>query len=121
MDVLLAKLPGDPIANAAAVGAVLLAILDFLLGSVRALADGTFKVELVSSWVRSQLLGHVVPIILLVTFGQVAGDISIGDFHLNILLIAGEGAAATYAAVTAKSILDSVNRGAPDPLPTNPI
>lgn len=121
MDVLLAKLPGDPIANAAAVGVVLLALLDFALGTVRALSDGTWKPEYMSSWVRAQLLGHVIPIILILAFAQVIGTLSIGDFKLNVLMIAGLAAAASYAVVTAKSVTDSLNRGVPDTLPAKPI
>lgn len=121
MDVLLAKLPGDPIANAAAVGSVILAILDFLIGTVRALSDGTWKPEYMSSWVRAQLLGHVVPIVLILSFGQVIGTITIGDFKLNVLIAGGLAAAASYAVVTAKSILDSINRSVPDTLPAKPI
>lgn len=121
MDQLLAKLPGDPVANAAAVGSVVLALLDFLLGTVRALAGGTWKPEFMSSWVRGQLLGHVIPIVLILTFGQVIGSIQIGDFSLNVLIIAGLAAAGSYAVVTAKSITDSLNSGAPDNLPAKPI
>lgn len=124
MDTLLAKLPGDPIANAAAIGVVVLALLDFILGTLRALAGkgaglfGTnFTLESFSTWVRSQLLGHAIPIILLLTFGQVFGTVSIGDIHINVLLLTAETAAATYAATTAKSILDSLNPSAPDPVP----
>lgn len=124
MEVLLAKLPGDPVANAAAVGTVVLALLDFVLGTIRALAGkgsgvaGTnFSWDSFSTWVRAQLLGHAVPIILLLTFGQVIGTISIGDIHVNVLVTTAEVAAATYAATTVKSILDSLNPKAPDPVP----
>lgn len=117
MDVLLAKLPGDPVANAAVIGVVFLAILDFLLGTIRAIAGGTFEVSSFSAWVRNQLLGHVVPITLLLTFGQVAGTITVGGFSFNALIAAGLAAAATYAAVTAKSVIDSVSPSAPDVVP----
>lgn len=117
MDVLLSKLPGDPVANAAAIGVTLLALLDFILGTIRAIAGKTFSWDSFSTWVRSQLLGHVIPIILLLTFGQVAGTITIGGFSVNALTAAGLAAAATFTATTAKSILDSVNPQAPDVVP----
>ena len=117
MDILLAKLPGDPVANAAMVGVTLLAVLDFLLGSTRALANGTFSLTSFSTWVRAHLLGHVIPITLLLTFGQVAGTITIGEFQFNAFLTAGLVAAASYAIPTAKSIIDSVNPSASDIVP----
>lgn len=117
MDVLLAKLPGDPAANAAAIGVVILAVLDFVLGTIRAISGGQFTLDSFSTWVRSQLMGHVIPIVLLLSFGQVIGTVSIGDLHLNVFVAAGLTAAATYAATTAKSILDSVNPSVPDVIP----
>jgi hypothetical protein len=117
MDVLLAKLPGDPVANAAAIGAVVLALLDFLFGTARAVAGGTFELGSFSTWVRAQLMGHVIPIVLLLSFGQVIGTITIGDMHLNVLVAAGLAAAASYAATTIGSITDSLNAKAPDPVP----
>jgi small basic protein len=117
MDVLLSHLPGDPVANAAAIGVTLLAILDFLMGSVRALANQTFQLTSFSTWVRAHLLGHVIPIILLLSFGQVAGTINVGDFAFNTFVVAGLAAAAAYALPTAKSIIDSVNPQAPDTVP----
>lgn len=117
MDVLLAKLPGDPVTNAAAIGVVVLALLDFVIGTVRAVADGTFTFESFSTWVRAQLLGHVIPIILLLTFGQVIGSISVGGLSFNVVVAAGLAGAASYAATTINSVIDSVNPSADDPIP----
>jgi len=117
MEVLLAKLPGDPVANAAAIGIVVLALADFIIGSLRAISGGTFTWDSFSTWVRSQLAGHVLPIFFLLLVGQVFGTIAIGDVHFNAILIAAEVAAASYAATTVKSILDSLNTNAPDPVP----
>lgn len=117
MDTLLAQLPGDPVANAAALGCVVLALLDFVLGTIRAVAGNQFTFDSFSTWVRSQLLGHVIPIILLLTFGQVIGNITVGNITLNVVVAAGLAAAATYAATTVKSIIDSVNPAVPDVVP----
>jgi len=117
METLLAKLPGDPIANAAAIGIVLLAVTDFVLGTLRAIAGGTFVWESFSTWVRAQLAGHVLPIFFLLLVGQVFGTIKVGDVSVNAILVGAELAAASYAATTLKSILDSLNTKAPDPVP----
>lgn len=117
MEQLLAQLPGDPIANAAVIGAALLAILDFVMGSVRAGANGTFTLDRFATWGRAQILGHVVPITLMLTFGQVIGSITIGPVTLNVLVIAGLTHAGSYAATTVASIIASANPQAPDALP----
>jgi hypothetical protein len=117
MEQLLAQLPGDPIANAAVVGSVLLALLDFVMGSVRAGANGTFSIDRFSTWGRAQILGHVVPITLMLTFGQVIGTITIGTLSLNVLVIAGLAHAATFAATEVASIIASANPQAADVLP----
>lgn len=117
MDTLLARLPGDPAANAAVIGVAALALLDFILGTVRAVAGRTFTFDSFSTWVRAQLLGHVIPIILLLTFGQVVGTISVGDLSFNVLVASGLAGAASYVATTVKSILDTVNPQTPDVVP----
>lgn len=117
MEALLAKLAADSPASAAAIGVVVLAITDFVLGSLRAIAGGTFVWESFSTWVRAQLAGHVLPIFFLLLVGQVFGTIAIGDIRFNAILIGAELAAASYAATTVKSILDSINTNAPDPVP----
>lgn len=117
MEALLAKLPGDPVANAAAIGVVLLATADFILGSLRAIAGGTFTLESFSTWVRAQLAGHVLPIVFLLIVGQAFGTITIGDFSVNAILLGAELAAASFAATTGKSILDSLNPKTTDVVP----
>jgi hypothetical protein len=117
METLLAQLPGDPASNAAIIGVASLAILDFILGSSRALAQGTFTLDSFSTWVRAQIAGHVLPIIFVLAFGQVVGDIQIGPVAFNILTATGLAGAASYAATTVKSIVDTLNPQASDPVP----
>jgi hypothetical protein len=101
-----------------------LALLDFLLGTVRAFAgkgDGVlgtnFRFESFSTWVRSQLLGHVVPIVLTFTFSQVIGSVRVGDLSLNIMFAAATAGSLAFATTTLASIADSVNPRAADPVP----
>ena len=117
MEVLLAKLPGDPVANAAAIGVVLLATADFVLGTLRAIASGTWVAASFSTWVRAQLAGHVLPIVFLLIVGQAFGTVTVGEFSFNAVLLGAEAAAAAFAVTTGKSILDSVNPRTPDVVP----
>lgn len=117
MDALLAKLAADSPAMAAVIGVLGLGLLDWVLGVLRALADRTFKLEFLDVWVRTQLLGRILPIVLVLAFSQVIGTISIGDFSFNVLFLGGMTAAGAYALVTAQSIIDSLNPKAPDRLP----
>ena len=117
MEELLSQLPGDPVANAAAVGAFGLAVLDFLIGTVRAIANRTWSAEYAATWVRLQLLGQVTPIVLALLFGQVIGDITIGDVSFNVITASALLAAGTYAVTTINSIKNSLTPSAPDPVP----
>lgn len=117
MDALLAQLGADTPAITAIVGVTLLGLLDWVLGVVRAIANKTFDLAYLDTWVRKQLLGRILPIVLVLAFSQVIGDITVGDMSLNLLFIAGMTAAGAYALTTAKSIADSLNANAPDEPP----
>jgi len=125
IDVLLAQIPGDPIANAAILAVVGLAILDFLIGTARALANSAgltngeaFVLASLTTWVKAHLLFQILPIILTLTFGEAIGTITVGSVSLNLLTTAGIFAATTYAATTLGSIVNSLNPKAPDVAPT---
>lgn len=115
---LLARLASDPTTNAAIELVAIVAILDFILGTLRAFANHTFTLEAFDVWVRVQLAGRVLPIILVLVAGTVVGDVAIADFHFNVLTATALAAAAAFVASTAKSIADSLNANAPDPVPT---
>jgi len=117
MDTLLARLTADPLVSNAIIGVVALGVLAWVLGTLRALADGSFKLELLDVWVRSQLLGRIIPIVLILAFSQVVGAVKVGDVEINALSIAGLGSAAAYAATTIQSIVESLNKSAPNPTP----
>lgn len=117
MNELLRQLAGDPMVNNAIVGVVALGLLDWLLGTLRAIRDGIFKLTLVDVWVRQALLGRIIPIVLILAFSRVVGGIRIGEVDVNTLAIAGTAAAVAYATTTVQSIIGSLNPMQPNKLP----
>lgn len=117
MTEILAQLRGDPMTNAAIIGVVALALLDFVTGTIRAIADRTFAVDAIDVWVRKQLLGRVVTIVLVLIFGRFVGTLRIGSTDLALLTGAGLTAAATYAAAALASIIANLSADAPNPKP----
>ena len=117
---LLAKLQADPLVNAAVLGIWALIALDFLIGTLRSapvIGDGSFKIEALTTFIHTNVLPAVL-ITLTLLFAQVIGSISVGPVAFNVLTATGLGSAATLAAVLLKSILDSINPSAPNPVPT---
>src|SRR5512142_19397 len=98
---LLKHLFTNPAAATAVQGIVVLAFIDFLSGTVRALADKTFVLSLIDVWVRTKLIGRVVPIVILFLGSQVVGDLSVLGLQTNILFDTATAAAVTFAAVEA--------------------
>ena len=117
MDTLLAQLTADPITNSAILAVVLVAVLDFITGTLRALADKTFSLALIDVWVRKQVLAAVT-ITLILIFGRIAGTISVGGTSLSVLTASGLVAAATFVAAQVKSIIDNLNSSVGNPPPT---
>lgn len=116
MDTILAQLGADPLTNNAILAVVAVAVLDFLTGAVRAIADKTFSLVYLDVWVRKQLAA-VVTIVLVLVFGRFVGTITVGDLSLSVLTSAGIVAAATFVAAQLKSILDNLNTSAGNPPP----
>lgn len=115
---LLARLWADPLTNNAIIIVVAVAILDLLTGISRAIANATFKLDLVDVWVRTQIAGRVIPIVLVLMFGTVIGNISLGSFSFNILTTAALAAAVAFVAATASSIVANLSPSAPDAPPS---
>jgi hypothetical protein len=118
MDALLTRLNADTPAITAIIAILGLGLLDWILGVARAIANSTFELKYIDVWVRTQLLGRILPIVLVLAFSQVIGSLTIGDFSLNLLFVGGIAAAGAYALVTGQSIIDSLNPKAPDAPPT---
>lgn len=117
MEALLARLVADQPGYAAVVAVFLLPTLDFVLGASRAIANNTFSWDSFSTWVRSQIAGHAVPIAFTLIFAQFFGVLKIGPVEVNVLETAGITAAAAFAATTVKSILDTLNPSVADVVP----
>jgi hypothetical protein len=115
---LLQRLAADRLTSSAIELVAVVAVLDFVLGSLRAIANGTFVLSAFDVWVRKQVAGRVLPILLVLVAGTVVGDVSLGEFHFNVLTATALAAAATFVVSTAKSIADSLNANAPDAVPT---
>lgn len=113
METILAQLQGDPLTNSAIIAVVGLAVLDFITGTVKSIAGGTFDISLIDVWVRKTLLGRVLTIVLVLGFGRFVGQVSIGDTNLAVLTAAGLAAAATFAAAAVASIIQNLG-GTPD-------
>lgn len=117
MEAILDQLRGDPITNSAIIGVVSLAVLDFITGTIKSIAGGTFDISLVDVWVRKTLLGRVLTIVLVLGFGRFIGTITVGDTHLDVLTAAGLVAAATFAAAAVASIIQNIQQPANAPAP----
>jgi hypothetical protein len=115
VEAILAQLQGDPLTNSAIIAVVALAVLDFITGTVKSLAGGTFDIALIDVWVRKTLLGRVVTIVLVLGFGRFVGTFTVGDTNLAILTATGLTAAATFAAAEIASIVSNLNQPADKP------
>jgi hypothetical protein len=117
MEAILDQLRGDPLTNSAIIAVVSLAVLDFITGTTKSIAGGTFDVSLVDVWVRKTLLGRVLTIVLVLGFGRFIGTVTVGDTSLQVLTGAGLVAAATFAAAAVASIVGNLQQPADAPKP----
>ena len=114
---LLARLTADPITSNVILLVAILPIVDLVTGVLKAISTGTFDIALIDVWVRTQIAGRVLPIILVLLTGQVVGNITVGSFSFNVVTLAAMTAAVTFIAACAASIIQNLNPQAPDPLP----
>lgn len=117
MEAILQQLQGDPLTNSAIIAVVSLAVLDFITGTIRSIAGGTFDLSLVDVWVRKTLLGRVLTIVLVLGFGRFVGTLTVGTTDLAILTGAGLVAAGTFAAAAVASIVGNLQDPADRPVP----
>lgn len=90
-----------------------LAALDFALGVLAALRDGTFQVGSLAAWVRKHIAGRVLPITAVLVVGHLAGGLSIDSAEDllspgTILTGIGIAAATAYILETIGSVRDSL-------------
>jgi uncharacterized membrane protein len=118
LDALLAKLQSDSPAIAMIITIVALGLLEWGLGILDALRSGQFAWKYLDVWVRVQLLGRILPVVLVLAFSQVFGTVDIAGIKINLLWVGGQGAALAYAAATIASIVNSLNPSVKDVPPT---
>lgn len=114
-----AAIGSDVVKNTTLQAIFFISVLDFVLGTLKALAPpSTFNIKWVDAWVGDHLV-KAVAISFAVVFGIVAPDIKLGDFSFNLVAVAAEAAAVTYVAKTASSALGNLNFGSSDPPPAS--
>lgn len=114
---------GDPNVNFILLLVLLLPAIQWVTGVLRAISNSTFSLELVDTFIRSDVAGRVIPLAILIVTGRVidvAAPKSLSVPGLDLSLLTGGGIAATvvYLVVVAKRIYDNVNPAAPDHAPT---
>ena len=93
---------------------ILLPTVQFVTGVLRAISNGTFKLELLDTFVRSDLAGRVLPLLLLIITGRIVeiaapAELSIPGLEIGVFTGAGIGFAVVYLVVVVKRIIDNVN------------
>jgi hypothetical protein len=86
-------------AGMAVYAVLVIALVDFMLGVLAAVRDGTFQLSAVAAWLRKHVAGRVAPIAVLLVAGHFGSQ--------PALLAIGAIGAAAYLAETIGSIKDS--------------
>lgn len=111
---LIGGLFGDPLAADAVWAVVLLCVAQFVLGSIRAFANKTFVISAFDAWIRSDVAGRVIPIILIFVVATATPDLTVLGVPVETGLLAfGLLQAGTYIVSAIGSIKDNVRP--PDP------
>lgn len=101
---------------------ILLPIVQFVTGVLRAVSNGTFKFEYLDVFVRTDLAGRVLPLLLLIITGRIVelaapAELNIPGLEIGVFTGAGVGFAVVYLVVVVKRIIDNVNPSKPDSVP----
>lgn len=102
---------------------ILLPVVQFVTGVLRAVANGTFNFELLDTFIRSDLAGRVLPLLILILTGRIVelaapAELEIPGLDIGVFTGAGVGFAVVYLAVVVKRVLDNVNPSVTDTVPT---
>lgn len=104
----------DPIVSNAFWAVIGLCLLNFVLGSLRAFANHVFELTALDAWIRSDVAGRVLPILITLLAAQALPDLSVfgvtGEAALNAF---GLAQAAAYIVATLASV--AINVRPPDP------
>lgn len=102
----------------------LMAVLDWVLGTLRAVQDNTFTLDALAAWLRKAVAGRVLPTFAILLAGHIAGGLSVGqasDLLSPGTILSGIGIAmaSAYILETIGSIRDSLDSAAGDKVPTD--
>jgi hypothetical protein len=86
---------------------VLLPVLDFVLGTLAAVRDGTFELDRVAAFLRKHVAGRILPLWLLLFVGYFTETWELPVLDVPALTTIGTSAAGLYVLETAGSILRS--------------
>lgn len=86
---------------------LLLPAVDFALGTLAAIRDGTFELDRLAAFLRRHVAGRIVPIWILLFVGHFADQWLVPVVDVPALTAVGVGAAGLYVAETVGSILRS--------------
>lgn len=105
----------DPIVANAFWAVLGLCFLNFVLGSLRAFSNKVFELSALDAWIRTDVAGRVLPILITLLAAQALPDLSVfgvtGEAALNAF---GLAQAAAYIVATLASIAANVRP--PDPV-----
>lgn len=90
-------------AGTAMQGLIVVALADFVTGTLAAIRDGTFTMDALAAWVRKHLAGRVFPIGFLL-FLSYAGGPTAGP----LFLVGAGAAAAAYVAESVASVFGNL-------------
>jgi hypothetical protein len=99
-------------------GVALLGGLELVTGILKAVSKSQFDFTLVDVWVRTQLAGRILPIVVVLIAGAASPDFTVLGLDANPLTALGLTGAALYAASAIASIVSNVNPTAEDVPPT---
>lgn len=116
----IAAVASDPVTNWAIIALLALPLIDWLLGTLRALRDSTYVAQALDVFVRTKFGGRTVPLIILLILGRTVAvgaptELTIPGLDLSIITGAGILAAAPYLVVTAKSIIENATADTSQP------
>jgi hypothetical protein len=119
---MIAQVFADPQVNFVLFLLILLPVVQFVTGVLRAVSAGQFQLGLLDVYVRTDIAGRVLPLLILIVTGRIveiaAPDaLNIPGLDIGIFTGAGIGFAVVYLVVVIRNILGNVNPAEPDALP----
>lgn len=102
---------------------VALPLLDWVTGVLRAFADHSFELAALDVFIRTQIAGRVLPLIILLVLGRIVtigtgSALNIPGLDLSLLTGGGIAAAVPFLLVTLQSLRENLIGDVPNPVPT---